>query len=459
MISACTGGVLITSPVLIVCSIIVQIRYGNMKLIKNFLLGNENNINNSSYLWNMLGGLLNAGQSVLILMMITRVTGIEDAGIFTIAYASANLFLTIGSYGMRNYQVTDVNNHFIFSDYLGSRILTSTVMILISTVFVLYGLYFKGYSINKAAIIFVICLLKVIDSIEDVFGGYYQQKGRLDVASKILTVRLVLIIISLCGFLMITKSLLLSSIITTIVCAFISFGFNLLIFRNFYTEKKLVFSVKKILRLLIDCIGPFLAAFLSFYVGNAPKYSIDTYLSQDIQAYYGFIAMPVFVIGLLNNFLYQPILASLAYDWTEHYFCKFIRRILKQILLILVITIAILMGAYFVGIPVLSLLYNTDLTPYKMELIILLIGGGMLAVVGFINIVLTIMRHQKDLIIGYMIIAIIAYFFSPAFVKSWGIAGASWLYTILMTILTIIFSIILIFRLKKDITISRQNKM
>ena len=69
-----------------------------MNIIKKFLLSDNKNIQKNSYLWNMMGGLLNAGQSVLILMVITRVAGIDDAGIFTIAYASANLFLTIGNY-------------------------------------------------------------------------------------------------------------------------------------------------------------------------------------------------------------------------------------------------------------------------------------------------------------------------------------------------------------------------
>ena len=42
--------------------------------------------------------LLNTGQSMLIIMVITRIADIDDAGIFTIVYASANLFLTIGNY-------------------------------------------------------------------------------------------------------------------------------------------------------------------------------------------------------------------------------------------------------------------------------------------------------------------------------------------------------------------------
>ena len=420
-----------------------------MNIIKKFLMGNDQNIQKNSYIWNMLGGLLNAGQSVLILMVITRVAGIEDAGIFTIAYASANLFLNIGNYGMRSYQVTDVTHRFSFGDYLGSRVTTCLVMIAVSIAYVVYGICFNDYSTNKALVIFVICLLKVIDAAEDVFAGYYQQQGRLDIASKIMTIRLLALIIVICGSLIITKDLLLSSIITTIICALLSIIFNLAVYKEFVSYKeKWRLSIKKIRKLLFDCIGPFLAAFLSFYVGNAPKYAIDANLSQDIQAYYGFIAMPVFVVGLLNNFLYQPILTSLASDWAEQRRTQFVKRICRQILIIFGITAITLIGAYFLGVPVLSLLYSANLTPYKTELLILLVGGGMLAVVGFINIVLTILRHQRDLIWGYTFIAIMAYFLSPVFVKAWGITGASWIYTILISALALIFAVVLIVRIK-----------
>lgn len=422
-----------------------------MNIIKNFLIGNNQNIQKNSYIWNMLGGLLNAGQSVLILMVITRVTGIDDAGIFTIAYTSANLFLNIGNYGMRSYQVTDVIHRFSFFDYLGSRVITCSIMIAVSIAYVIYGICCNDYSANKSLVIFVICLLKVIDATEDVFAGYYQQQGRLDVASKIMTIRLLVLIIVICGSLIITKDLLLSSIITTIICALLSILFNAAVYKEFVSGRvKWRFSIKKIRRLLFDCIGPFLAAFLSFYVGNAPKYAIDANLPQDIQAYYGFISMPVFVVGLLNNFLYQPILTSLASDWSERRRSQFVKRICRQILIIFGITVITLIGAYFLGIPVLSLLYSSDLTPYKVELLILLIGGGMLAIVGFINIVLTILRHQKDLIWGYLFIAIMAYFLSPVFVKMWEITGASWIYTILISALALIFAVVLIVRIKID---------
>jgi hypothetical protein len=50
-----------------------------------------------SFFWNTLGGILNAGQSVLVLAVLTRVLGLAAAGIYSIAFATGNLFLYWGS--------------------------------------------------------------------------------------------------------------------------------------------------------------------------------------------------------------------------------------------------------------------------------------------------------------------------------------------------------------------------
>ncbi len=56
-----------------------------------------------------------AFQSVFMLMILTRTVGVEEAVVFTIANANVNFFLTIGKYGMRNFQVFDLKNQFLFS--------------------------------------------------------------------------------------------------------------------------------------------------------------------------------------------------------------------------------------------------------------------------------------------------------------------------------------------------------
>ena len=143
-----------------------------MKLEK-FLI-QSNNIGKDSLVWNMVGSMIMAFQSVIMLMILTRVLGLNEAGIFTIAYANANLFVTIGKYGMRNFQVSDVSEQFLFQEYLISRLFTTFIMILVSVIYVVCIGNENEYSMEKCFVIIWMCLFKVVDSLEDVYHGLYK---------------------------------------------------------------------------------------------------------------------------------------------------------------------------------------------------------------------------------------------------------------------------------------------
>lgn len=409
--------------------------------MRKFLVTSRD-IGRDSFVWNMAGSMLMAFQSVIMLMILTRVLGLQEAGIFTIAYANANLFLTIGKYGMRNFQVSDVREQFSFYEYRTSRYITTLLMIIISVVYVVYVGNKNGYILEKSLIIIWMCLFKVVDVVEDIYHGFYQQKGRLDIAGKALTIRLVVTVLIFAIGLIIFKNLLwvliVSTVVTSVLCVVLTkWGYEALI--NSVRKKKKIANIVELLKI---CFPLFLGSFLAFYIGNAPKYAIDSILSDELQACYGFIAMPVFVIGLLNNFIFNPMIYKMSIMWNEGKVKKFVKLFVLQIVVVAAITVTCIVGAYLLGIPVLSILYNTDLGPYKRELLVLLLGGGFLALSGLLTTIITIIRFQRALVVGYIIVAIMAYIYSPILVKKYSMTGAAILYMILMAILCAIFIVI-----------------
>lgn len=416
--------------------------------MRKFLLQSKNT-ERDSYLWNTMGSLLIAFQPVVMLMILTRTLGLKDAGVLTIAYANANLFLTIGKYGMRNFQVSDIKEQFSFYQYEISRFITSVLMITISACYVLYMHNRNSYTEEKSLTIIWMCLLKGIDAIEDVFHGFYQQKERLDVAGKALAIRMTITIVVFGLGLIILRNLLQALIIATIV-SFVIF----LLFTNwtyaYFRNKKEALNWKAVFMLLKICFPLFLGAFLLFYIGNAPKYAIDNVLTDELQACYGFIAMPVFVIELLNGFIFNPMLHKMSVFWQERKMKLFVVNILIQIGIIVVITMVCILGAYICGVPILSWMYHTDLAPYKTELLILLLGGGFLGLSGFLAAINTIIREQRKLMHGYLIIAAFAYFFSDKIVASYQIFGAAVLYTMLMAVLSLLFGLLVCYGVMKN---------
>lgn len=410
--------------------------------IKEFIL-NSKNIEKDGFLWNMVACVLMAFQSVIMLMVLTRTVGLIASGIYTIAYANANLFLNIGKFGMRNYQVSDVTNEYEFEYYRVSRIYTVLVMISVSILYVVIVSKSQNYTIYKSLTIIWMCLFKVIDALEDVYHGLYQKSGRLDIGAKAISIRLIATLLLFSMLVILSGDLLLSLIVSTV------FSFMLYkvvlnwTYEIFKKSRPIKLQRAKMTRLFIECFPLFLGSFLSYYIGNAPKYAIDAQLTDELQACYGFIAMPVFVVGLLNSFIFNPLLYHISKLWVEGDKREFIKKILRQVVIITAITIICILAAAAVGIPVLSILYNVDLSGYKTELLILLLGGGFLGLSGLLNSALTIMRRQKLIVCGYGITAGLAVLFSGIIVRKSGVFGASVLYLILMAILCMLFTVFL----------------
>lgn len=383
-----------------------------------------------------------AFQSVIMLVVLTRVCDVAVAGVFTFAYTSANLFLNVGKYGMRNYQVSDAESKFTFGEYAISRIITCVAMLVFSLIYLSWSAMSLGYDEEKIIVVIVMSIFKLVDAAEDVFHADYQRRERLDIAAKVLTIRLlttlVVFILALLVFQNLPISLTGATVYTTLFFIFETYCIRRYYLMPSFGESVSVGNVK---RLLVVCLPLFLATFLLFYIGNAPKYAIDVSMDDVAQAYYGYIAMPVFIVVLLAGFIYNPMVVPLTQQWKKREVGAFVLRFGQLSLVIISITVVCIALAWIAGVPVLNLLYNAEVSPFFDSLLILVAGGGFLALATLFTLGITIIRFQNSLIWGYGVVALLALFGSSYAVENWGIPGASWIYFILMGILALWFGV------------------
>ncbi len=134
----------------------------NKKFVKNFI-------------WNVLGTGLNSFNSLFFLIIVTRINGIDDAGVFSIGIAIALIMYTIGLYSGRLCQVTDIENKITDKDYVANRSITCGFMLVLSIILVLI----RGYSPYKATIILLLCLFKGLEAFDDILYGIMQKNEML----------------------------------------------------------------------------------------------------------------------------------------------------------------------------------------------------------------------------------------------------------------------------------------
>lgn len=413
-------------------------------LEKIIIAPSKNNIERRTAIWNMVSSILGAAQSAIFLLVVTHVCDAVYAGIFSIATTLGYQIIAIGSYGMRNFQATDVKQKYKFKEYLLSRYFTSIAMF----IFLIGYVWIKDYNTEKALIILAFGVYKAVDVIEDVFHGEFQRYNRLDIGAISMTIRYVISFLVFAVVLITSHNLLFACICEAVISILV---FIILTYEVIKPRK--ILSVKGALKhtgwLLRDCFPLFIGGFLYLYVCNAPKYAIDNCLSQESQMYFAILFMPVFVVNLLSSFVYRPLLVRMAICWNEKRNKEFWHMVMTQITLIFVLTIMGILGAYLCGTQILSLVYGVDVNPYRNCLVLLMFGGGFAALIGFLINVLTVMRLQTLLLLGYMVASVAALIVSNPIVSKLGIFGASVLYVGLMVLVAAFLLISAVFYKKK----------
>lgn len=411
-----------------------------MSVIRAWLYGKENAIDKDSTIWNFIASVEYSLQSAVLMMIITRVNGLYDAGIFMIAYSVTQMMTTIGNYQMRSFQASDAKQEYSFNTYFTSRIISVIAMVIIC---LLYS-FFQGYDMQRMIIIVLLCTYRLVESVEDVFHGEMQRSMRLDVASKVWSVRIFFDTIAFCCAYLVTKNLIVASISMLISALVVGVILNIEAGKMFY-EISCSIKWEGTFKLLWSCLPVCIGGYLYTYLVNAPKYAIDRNLSEEMQTIFNILFMPIFAINMLSMFIYKPLIAKMGRTWALKKKGQFIKNVLLQLGVIVIITLVAIFAGTWIGLDLLGWLYGVDLKLYKEMLGLLLIFGGFAAMSQFLVVVLTIIRKQQYVLIAYFIAFVVVLLVIDRLVLKYALWGAIIAYGLAMGIVTLIPAIVLLY--------------
>lgn len=404
----------------------------------------------SAYIWNTVSAMENSFQTMLLLLVITRLHNLEDAAIFSIAYAVGNLWIALGKYGIRHFQVTDVNEKYSFEEYLRMRYFSSMFMLAACVIYVAVG-FTKGYSWYKALCVFLACLIKLVDAFEDVLHGRLQQREKLYIAGKVLSLRLFLYIVLFTLLYILSRNLLLTLAVSFLATVALAFYLNGLARKELGRRKDARLDLKKVWGLMKECLPLCASFFLMTYLFNAPKYLIDGLVSDEVQSCFNVVFMPVFVVSLLATFIFQPMLHKAAVQWEKKEYKSFDAIVYRQTGVIILLTVVVDAGGWLLGIPVLGWVFDVQLASYRVLLVLLITAGGMSAYVNFMHMILTTIRKQQVLLVSYIVTAILMLLLCGFFMRSYGLMAMSVMFLLLLLALSaaLFIAYILVSRRKK----------
>lgn len=377
-------------------------------------------------LWNAIGTTFNSFNSLFFMIIVTRLNGMSDSGVFTLAFSLACLFCLLAGYEGRVFQVTDTSGEFNDREYILHRYFTSFLAILIV---VGYGMIMK-YDRFQMLVVFELCLMKILEMLADVYYGILQKNSRLYQVGFSLFIKAILSVLTFFVVDLLTRNLVIACACLDLIWLLILFIYDIPKARKCISKDPV--SFKKSMKIFKSGFFAFSILFLSIYLVNAPKYALDGRVDSSLQAVFGIILMPATFLSLAVQYIIQPVLNNLASFFADNQIQKFRKTVQKVVFMIGCIGLPILVVAFFLGIPVLNILYNIDISNYRNELMFILLGAIFYSISTLLSAALTTVRHTFVQFVVFLVSSVFGFVISILLIHSFGITGASIAYLLIM---------------------------
>lgn len=386
------------------------------------------------FIWNTVGAACWGMLFPILTIVITWLVGVEQAGMFSLAFVTGSLLMILANYGMRTYQVSDLDEVHSFGDYQITRIITCVAMLLVGYIYC----SIRGYEALMFTISMGVYVYKMVDGLADVYEGRLQQVDKMYLAGISQAFRSVLVFIVFSIALVITHDLGVASVAMA-VAALASFFFLTLPLTLFESPRSRGWSISSIVTLFKQCSPLFVALFLYGFVDAMPKFVMEGALAYDSQLYFNAIYFPAQMILIIVQLIYKPLLVRLANVWADPKMHKrFDIVIIAMFAIIVVIVVLMMLFMGWAGISLLSVLYGLDFEPYRGLVYVMLVTGGLTAGIDFLYQVITVLRRQKDVMKLYLIAFGFSLFVPFLLINFTGLPGAILAYLILMCILFVL---------------------
>lgn len=381
------------------------------------------------YFWNTLGVFLQNAISPLLLLVVTRVNGIEAVGVFSFAFAVSLMLWMLSMWGGRTYQVSDTQSEFTQRSYMMVRVTLALAVIVIAIIFC----FVNQYDIHKSALIMLLVFFKLIESFSDVLYGVLHLHGKLYISGKSLTAKAILGFIVFIMIDILTEDVLLAAFGLVLVnfIIFLTYDYKLVnkIEPIRFPLGKMKFYLGESIEILKRCSGIFIIFFLAMFSLNIPRYFIDIYKTEDV-GYFGIIAMPITLIVLMMSFILQPNVLRITKLYREGNLTVFRKTVERILLFSLTIGLVVFLITAFIGAELLQIIFGIGFDNHRNALIVIVLGGVASALVTIYLNVFVIMRKIEFSLAVLIVTNCLLIPFSLIMVQSEGLLGGVWAFSI-----------------------------
>lgn len=345
-----------------------------------------------NFSWTFIGNAVYAACQWGMLVVLAKLGSPEMVGQFTLGLAVTAPIVMLTNLQLDIVQATDAKEQYAFSDYLGLRLIGTTIALVAIAMVTLW----TGYSLQTSLVILLVGLAKAFESVSDIFHGLIQQHERMDRIAVSLMIKgpLSLLLLGLGVYLS-------GSVVWGVVGLVIAWAVVLVAcdIRNgtliLNRVPKISLNWKTVKQLVWLCLPLGLVKMLISLNANIPRYFIEEYLGERQLGIFAALAYLMVAGNMVIFALGESASPRLAKYYAARNVNAFRGLLLKLVGLAALIGGTAIVIAQVAGTEVLTLLYRPEYAQNKELFVLLMVAAAIGYMSSFLGYGMTAARYFR----------------------------------------------------------------
>ena len=386
----------------------------------------------------VIGNIVYAVSQWAIVMFMTKFGDVEMVGKYSLALAITAPLFMLTNFQLRAVQATDTQSEYHFGKYLGLRIWS----VLMTVIIVIFVVMIGKYEGDVKWIILLIGLTKAIESISDVIFGLLQKNERLDKVgySYIVKGPASMIVFGLTLF--ITGNLIYSIIGMALVWGVILVFYDMAKGKE-YSSMIPVFHWRELIPLFKVSFPLGIVMMLISLNDNIPRLFIEYHVGMEELGYYSSIVYVTVAGNIIIGALGQSFTPRLARYYQEN-IKAFSKLIIKMQVIGILVGITGIFVVFLFGDMILAIMYSFSYIKYKSVFVLIMIAASLNYISSLFGYAITAARAFKVQPYLFGFITCVSFCSNYLLVPIYGLEGAVFSF-IITSIFQIIGSVLIIY--------------
>lgn len=371
--------------------------------------------------WSVLGQVIYVLCQFAILILLARLSSVEDVGRFGLATAITAPVFFFFQLGLRFNQATDTENEFGFSDFFLLRFISTLASLL--TIAAIGALTIGDPRTMSILVLF--SLAKAVEMHSDLMYGVFQKNGQLRLVAESLILRGIFSTVIFALVLVFSGTPVYAFLAYFLVWLTVFLVFDLPRARRMERDNHRRASLAELWRLARNSVPLGLSGLLSNLSASIPRFILAYFTGLEQLGYFVSVAYVYQGANMLIQSVNQAIIGRLAQYWTQGNVKAFRAVMLKLS--------AALSGAAFLGalalVPfsgdLLAVVFGPDYRAYGGLLVLMIVALGCNIPMSIHQTGLMAKRRFTDQLVNRAVFAASVAVFSSAGIALFGLNGAA----------------------------------